>query len=764
MVGLKISSDDLAKIIHILGLSDDEQGIVYLNLLSLGMATLGQLSIVTGLDYIQTQEALNILIGDNLVKRIPGKIGRYFALQPFLRAYSLSYDPITLYNIRKDFKESYKEIIDTLVQQNEKASKLFSSHSDRLVDDFSSHFNPFTQKNSSIMDKHQKIISSSNETIQSDLEVVKSQIKEIMNGVSLLFDQINATNEAEIGKIPNLFQNHIPDIYKQLQLVQNQISLNLDDVRSKTSLNIDNYCELLNSNMDNQAENISSFLSEVQAFSENNQKIIEEFTSETRDQFEKITDRVNVTKPRFKEISERFTVIESDIESVQSSMNARLNQIERMVSEIISDINTRKMFRGKEEFIQKLNSIKEEKESILEFLVTLKNNSVQLEEVSGDLAEIENNIIDAAEKGLSLSFNIFEDRKNQFKEILEKLNEQISQKVSKDLINSLMDTSQKIIDRLILVKSDSDQLLRNLTQNLESELENSMGFFSQLLDKSTNDFKKKISTVFEKKREEFLNSTEFNNFLLKMDNLGQKVRTDTNEISKEVINLEISLDSFFTEISSFMNKYAEKQLITFTNYLSESFKNMNDYLEKSDNHIENEISALMFSIKEMRQKLELVSSAVKSVDISELDPSLLDSDLVIGEPVIIMLLRDLTLRTKSSLTILMPRPELQTLISASKLPSKTRVNIIGDFNKVPKTTINKILASSNVRLKQLDGIEFWGCIRDAEELLICPEPKIPGKEDLIGVITTNGNLVDLFSQEILTYTTKSREILPSGLE
>jgi sugar-specific transcriptional regulator TrmB len=161
MVGLKISSDDLAKIINILGLSDDEQGIVYLNLLSLGMATLGQLSIVTGLDYIQTQEALNILIGDNLVKRIPGKIGRYFALQPFLRAYSLSYDPITLYNIRKDFKESYKGIIDTLVQQNEEASKLFSSHSDRLADDFSSKFNPFIREYSSIMDKHQKIMSSS---------------------------------------------------------------------------------------------------------------------------------------------------------------------------------------------------------------------------------------------------------------------------------------------------------------------------------------------------------------------------------------------------------------------------------------------------------------------------------------------------------------------------------------------------------------------------------------------------------------------------
>jgi hypothetical protein len=470
-----------------------------------------------------------------------------------------------------------------------------------------------------------------------------------MNGVSLLFDHINATNEAEIGKIPILFQNHIPDIYKQLQLVQNQISLNLEEIRSKTSLRIDEYSESLNSDMDNQAESISSYLSEVQAFSEHNRKIIEEFTSETRNQFDKITNRVTVTKPRFKEISDRFTAIESDIDLVRSSMNTRLNKIERIMSEIISDINARKMFRGKEEFIRKLNSIEEEKKSILELLVTLKDNSTHLEEVSGDLAEIEDNIVDAAEKGLDLSFKIFEDRKNQLEEILAKLNEQISQKISKDLINSLMDAKQKIIDRLMLVKSDSDQLLRNLTQNLESELENSMGFFSQLLDKSTHEFKKNILTVFEKKRKQSLNSTEFNNFLLKMDNLGQKVRTDTNEISKETINLETSLDSFFKEISSFVDKYAEKQLITFTNYLSESFKTMNDYLERSDNHIENEISALMFSIKEMRQKLELVSSAVKSVDISELDPSLLDSDLVIGEPVIIMLLRDLTLRTKSSL-------------------------------------------------------------------------------------------------------------------
>jgi predicted transcriptional regulator len=95
---------------------------------------------------------------------------------------------------------------------------------------------------------------------------------------------------------------------------------------------------------------------------------------------------------------------------------------------------------------------------------------------------------------------------------------------------------------------------------------------------------------------------------------------------------------------------------------------------------------------------------------------------------------------------------------------RTRINIIGDFKKVPKSTLKKVLSGQNVRLKQLSPIDFWACIRDSEELLVCPEPKDPTKEELIGVITSNENLVELFSQELMTYTTRSREILPQDLE
>ena len=72
MVGLKISSEELKDIIEILGLAEDEQGTVYICLLSLGMATLGQLSLVSGLDFIQTQEALNKIEKRQLLKSIKG--------------------------------------------------------------------------------------------------------------------------------------------------------------------------------------------------------------------------------------------------------------------------------------------------------------------------------------------------------------------------------------------------------------------------------------------------------------------------------------------------------------------------------------------------------------------------------------------------------------------------------------------------------------------------------------------------------------------
>jgi len=246
-------------------------------------------------------------------------------------------------------------------------------------------------------------------------------------------------------------------------------------------------------------------------------------------------------------------------------------------------------------------------------------------------------------------------------------------------------------------------------------------------------------------------------------NSTEKMRSsyanDVKHNLNKLIGMETAFKSYLTGLNSFTSNYAEVQVETFISALNNAREIMNNRIKDFETKSKNEISALTYSIKEMKAKLSKIIESSRLKEYSDIDSTLLTSDVVIGEPSIIMLLRDLTIRAKSSLTVLMPRPELQTMIAASKLPMKTRVSIIGDFRKVPESTVKKILSSGNVRLKQLDGIEFWGCIRDAEELLICPEPKMPEKEELLGVITTNENLVELFSKEIITYTTRSREIV-----
>ncbi|MHA1976299.1 MAG: hypothetical protein ACW98F_01195 [Candidatus Hodarchaeales archaeon] len=764
MVGLKITSSELKDIIDILGLSEDEQGVVYINLLSLGMATLGQLSLVSGIDFIQTQEALNVLIGSNLVNRIPGKVGRYIALQPFLKAYFLSYDPITLYNVRKESQEALERSVGSLEEKINNTNEKFQEHTSNLTQDFSENLNPITEGFSTIATDQRNLVTSINETIQSDIQLVKDQIETIIGKASDLYNQLNNENLEEINKIPSLFNNNLPAIKNQLLLVQQKISSSFEEIRTGQIQKADEINkafgkEFLLHMIENQR-----ILDNFNANLVKNRESIEEFTFETKNKLELIRNDANTFRPKFEEFHSGFHDIDKNLKSVFSLIPLRLNNIENLISDLISEIKNRKMFRGKEEFIDQLNSVQEEKIAISQLLSSSMDKADILNKLNKDLSEIELKIVNATDIGLESTINVFEDRRKLFREQLNIIENDINLNLGKEVNDSLLTIKQGINDQIMVLKSDSDNLFRKLIQELELESENSTKVFSEVILNSINEFKKQIQVNFETRKTKVIEESDLGQKITNIGELGNQVRTNLNNTSKDILDLDASLQSYFSGLTAFTSNYANEQLNTFVSNLNDMKMGIDEFVSNTERRLEEEVSALIFSIKEMKQKLNKVTNVMSSVELNELDPSLLDTDLVIGEPVIIMLLRDLTVRTKSSLTILMPRPELQTLKTASKLPFKTRVTIIGDFTKVPKTTLKKVVSSSNIRLKQLDGIEFWGCIRDAEELLICPEPKNPEKEELVGVITTNGHLVDLFTQEIITYTTRSREILPSDLE
>lgn len=185
-----------------------------------------------------------------------------------------------------------------------------------------------------------------------------------------------------------------------------------------------------------------------------------------------------------------------------------------------------------------------------------------------------------------------------------------------------------------------------------------------------------------------------------------------------------------------------------------------DLIKAQQKLVENEISALTFSIQEMKRRLDTLFQLSRKVSAATTQKEVgLTTDVVYGETTFILVLRDMASRARISLTILMPHPEIQTLIATSKLslPVCTRTLIVGDFTKVPKNILKKVIASK-IRMKQ-SNVDFWGCVRDNEEVLIGPSPE-PGEEmeDLIGIISTNPIMVRFFGQQIGSLASKGQNL------
>ncbi|MFX0173763.1 MAG: hypothetical protein ACFE9L_17920 [Candidatus Hodarchaeota archaeon] len=180
-------------------------------------------------------------------------------------------------------------------------------------------------------------------------------------------------------------------------------------------------------------------------------------------------------------------------------------------------------------------------------------------------------------------------------------------------------------------------------------------------------------------------------------------------------------------------------------------------IETQQKQINTEISALTYSIREMKERLEFIYQLSMKISASSFqDSSSLTTDLVFGGTTFVLPLRDMVSRAKVSLTILMPEPEIQTLITTSKssLPIRTRTLIVGDFTKVPKSILEKVV-SARVKTKQTP-VDFWGYLIDNEEVLFAPFPDESQQEAVTGIYSTNPIVVRFLGHQIGSYSTKGR--------
>ncbi|MFW9780502.1 MAG: helix-turn-helix domain-containing protein [Candidatus Heimdallarchaeota archaeon] len=763
MVGLKSSSDAMKEVVELLGLTEDQTKI-YFSVLSLGAATLGQISLLSGLDYLKTQEALEVLVGSSLVRRIPGKVGRYIALSPFLKAFLLAYDPITLLSIRKESAAVFKTQVNQITEHMTKEIEVGGQNTDQLQKDFLTGLEPVLSNFGSIIDSTRGLLNSTEQHIRASAKKLQLTSNQLAFRSQKFTDELKKANIEKVNQIPELFNPFIPKVDDALKKSILIIKQELDKIVSAQKVDLQNLRADLSIKQRKTLDDIVNLLQKVEDDNKSAEEGIHKKTIETTINLTTLRENATSNKRYFKDIRNGYKNIDTTVMKFFTELDARLMKMEPLIASALADIQNRKMFRGRDEFLDILTDIENTRSSIQTDMKGNSELSSKINHLNQLLEEIEIKILDATENGLTQVETILTEESQQFSRKLQKMSVEL-RSIDRPKIQEIFEKTQR---SLITQLTEIEQVLDVKHNLFLTTLQDQTHQFSQglntLIDTFTNDFRREIENHYEKSGIFDPKTTELGWSIQEIDNIAIRQIPELTRAFSEVDVLRESFDRYILGLDSMCSNFTENQVRYFVEVLDKAKIALDSQIKRIENQLEQEISALTFSIRQMKQKLNTIIQTSQLPDISGIDPTLLSTDLVVGEPVIIMLLRDLTVRTKASLTILMPRPELQTLIQASKLPYRTRVSIIGDFQKVPRSTLKKILAAGNIRLKQLDGVDYWACIRDAEEMLICPEPKDPTKEGLIGVISTNQNLVELFSQEVITYTTRSREILIQDIE
>ena len=230
---------------------------------------------------------------------------------------------------------------------------------------------------------------------------------------------------------------------------------------------------------------------------------------------------------------------------------------------------------------------------------------------------------------------------------------------------------------------------------------------------------------------------------------------------KEELITEFSSNS---EDKTQLNSFIDKTIETVSATAFDLIKNV----EKSGKRvlmdtIKKDIQPLILLIEEIHQKVRKILESSRGLDIENKE---LPTDILFGESSVLAMMKDLILRARSNLTILMPKPELQSIILVSEqiLSKSLKVTITGNLEKIPQSILNRLnpdALTGSVQLRQSSEVNSWAIIKDNEEILFAPD--VSGKELMVGIwlqASMEGleQLIHQFSTQIRTMSSRAQNI------
>jgi hypothetical protein len=305
---------------------------------------------------------------------------------------------------------------------------------------------------------------------------------------------------------------------------------------------------------------------------------------------------------------------------------------------------------------------------------------------------------------------------------------------------------RKIFDQLLAtVRKDIDECKGKISNDINSEIakvkadtKSADEHQHKVIDDQIALFKSEIATIDKEQHEKIDKQIAY------FHEEGQKLE-----------------DSLHNMLENHKAKYKENAS-NLENYLSTTIK---DNIQNVKDAIADFTIQFMNSIDESYEIAE--KNEAKLTEIFNLSKTIVEQPSVTtwhvsGHMAVIGAICDIFKRTKSTVIVVTPEPELQVIQNLGMIAMDKQRQTFGyttqwDMSK-DREVIETMKKIPNINLKNLkSSTDFYACVRDAEEFLLAP--KTDKKQNLIGIVSNEDNYTKLFAGVIgSTFQANSRPL------
>jgi len=749
-----------------IGFSENEQQ-VYLTILGIGNASLGEIALQTQLPLEEIQQIIQELTNRGYLKKIEGKINRYIAVEPFLKGFLF---------VEKEFQNDIINIENSLI------SSIDNNYSNlvKRMDEFRTAVEP-------IYNKIVEELRTSNEQLKMDLT----------NAIYHHSDKIATLAEDFDLMLTEGFSKAFLSISNELSNLSNEISIILREESDNATERLQKFEQLTDQTIQEMLAPITDSIDHYKTTAANELKTI---LAENKAEIASLQKNVkSLTKYSIKELTTALREFEKEF-------NAIITKATAGYSEVLTNYKKKaqEIFKSEASKIDGVvtNLMLEIGNNIDQLSIEASNLKENIDEISkvGRLKRPDPALVKEAKQRANKINELSQAIKTRYSEALNVYKKNIVEGITElmkasdaTLAQQLKEGKAKIKDLKVklttswsaiaskyekdlnaatkdILKEAGGKISTSAQQAFDISLSNLEGLKSSvsetllpLREVIFNDLEDALENLFLNSSKRLRLHNESNNKALDTiryltDDMKFAFKTQVQEeLSKPKIIASEMISEYTSTLDNYLTTLNRDQFDTLdkiSKIVDIFLTKLKDALTETSSQISNRLAGIIYKVNETKTYLQEITNAVDQI-IPVPRPH---SIIIYGNQNSMTAIYDMLMRTKSTCTVVMPTIDQNFVDFLVKQISKTvRIRVLADIDPFrDEALISTMKEQGNITIWQYTMRDFFAVTRDGAEVLLAP---VTREGELTSFLTEQDALVRAVQQIInASFMARSKEI------